>query len=74
MTDLIKGLIEYFEETPKDVLKKELAELEKFNTFGPEVSLYLEATEMRQCEFISVDEALDEPSDYNYDIQYSLAA
>lgn len=74
MTDLLKGLIEYFEETPVDVLKKELAELERFNTFGPEVSLYLEATEMQQCEFISVDELLDEPSDYNHDINYDLAA
>ena len=36
---LIKGLREYFDETPQEVLDKELAELERFNGFGPVVDI-----------------------------------
>lgn len=47
MTDLIKGLIEYFDTTPKEVLERELAEIEVYNSFGPEVLLFLENTEVK---------------------------
>lgn len=72
MTDLIKGLIEYFDTTPKDVLEKELAELEVYNSFGPEVSLYLESTQIH-FDSTYITSALNEPS-YNVNVHYFLAA
>lgn len=72
MTDLIKGLIEYFNTTPKDVLEKELAELEVFNSFGPEVSLYLESTEMH-FDSICADDVSDKPI-FDVNVHYFLAA
>ncbi len=72
MTDLIKGLIEYFDTTPKDVLEKELAELEAYNSFGPEVSLYLESTQIH-FDSAYITNAQSEPS-YNVNVHYFLAA
>lgn len=36
---LIQGLKEYFEQTPKEVLDRELSDLERFNGFGPVVEV-----------------------------------
>lgn len=39
MSDLIKGLEEYFEKTPKKQLEQELKDLEKYDQYGPLVNL-----------------------------------
>ena len=49
--DLIKGLIEYFEATPEDVLAQDLAEWERLSTFDPDARLLIQANsaEMESC-------------------------
>lgn len=39
---LLKSLRDYFENTPEDVLKKDLEELEYLNEIGPEAIEYCE--------------------------------
>jgi len=36
-SELVRGLEEWFEQTPPEELKSELDRLERFNKFGPEV-------------------------------------
>ena len=52
MTDIINALKEYFENTPKEQLEKELAELEKFNQIGPDVLESLILSELHSKEFM----------------------
>ena len=42
MSKLIEGLKQYFEETDKESLDRDLANLEKYNQFGPLVDMRLE--------------------------------
>ena len=42
MKSLVEILNDYFENTPKDIQDKDWERLKVFNTFGPEVSTYVE--------------------------------
>ena len=41
MGNIIKGLLEYLSNTPKDQIEKDLKRLEKYNKVGPSVDEYI---------------------------------
>lgn len=43
--NLLQGLEEYFRNTPKEQLDKDLEELEKYNEIGPDVDEYLKSVQ-----------------------------
>lgn len=43
--NLLQGLKEYFRNTPKEQLDKDLEELEKYNEIGPDVNEYLKSVQ-----------------------------
>ena len=41
MRNIIKGLLEYLSNTPKDQIEKDLKRLDKYNNIGPSVDEYI---------------------------------
>ena len=44
MGNIIKGLLEYLSNTPKDQIEKDLKRLDKYNNIGPSVDEYIRKT------------------------------
>jgi len=56
MGKLLEGLINYLENTPKEVLEEEFKQLEPYTKIGPTVDEYIKMMEeARKCDIIILD-------------------
>lgn len=74
MKSLVEILNDYFENTPKETQNKDWERLKVFNTFGPEVSMYVERVLNAFYQEIVKIDIQDSENSYNSDNNYYLAA
>lgn len=74
MKSLVEILNDYFENTPKEIQNKDWERLKVFNTFGPEVSMYVERVLNAFYQEIVKIDIQDSENSYNSDNNYYLAA
>lgn len=59
MSKLLEGLINYLENTPKEVLEEEFKQLEPYTKIGPTVDEYIKMTKEAKKQDILIDVYLD---------------